>query len=69
MNHEKLKKYLGAEGRLTFMPQVVTRFDVYWSFFLSSDYNKYKILLRPVNSDYSVKTFDIKCVLKLVKLS
>jgi len=69
MNHTKLKKYLDAEMSQTFMPQVITRFDVSWSFFLSPDYNKYKLLFRPVNSDYSVKTFDTKCVLKLVKLS
>ena len=65
MNHTKLKKYLDAEISQAFMPQVITRFDVCWSFFLSAD-DRYRILLI---SDYSVKTFDAKCLLKLVRIS
>lgn len=68
MNHTKLKKYLDAEISQAFMPQVITRFDVCWSFFLSAD-DRYRILLRPLISDYSVKTFDAKCLLKLVRIS
>lgn len=67
MSHDKLKKYLGCtDNGGAFLYQVITKFEVDWSFFLYDD--KYQVIFNRNTPNYTETTYDVKCVLKLVKL-